>query len=319
MSVRIGILPDDVIDSIQTGVAQRLNSGTFIRLTHPRTGLPALFLPHQTGSSSAIHELQAVEPVNARSWFIANEIASDGRLLMIMPIDPAFLLIPILRAFSPKDGSLGQFRTSDDIFEEAASKMEQSDAEAVLVKDVAIFASLDCCKDSLSRICDTQEIPPDITVYRFSPTKLTNYLKLKVENLVSSGVIDSSRSLVRSLAKNGLMEDGHEKLLESGRIKAACELVAQYLPLDIRNMLMASYDFSDLDVYINKLEEDKRLHAQQTAPKNGKSRAKVVAKDASTEKVDKRKASKASQGVEKLKKANINGMSKLSTFFMKKT
>lgn len=73
--------------------------------------------------------------------------------------------------------------------------------------------------------------------------------------------------------------------------------------------------FSELDAYMNKLEEETRLQVQAV---NTKSRAKAVAKTPSVDKVDKRKAPKASQGVEKLKKANINGMSKLSTFFTKK-
>ncbi|KAE9411259.1 hypothetical protein BT96DRAFT_952373 [Gymnopus androsaceus JB14] len=325
MTVQIGVLPNDIIHTthaeLEDNASQRVKNGSFIRLPHPRTGLPSLFLPHQTESGSTIAELQAVEPVNPRSWFIENEVVSDGKLLMILPVDPAFLLIPILRAFSPKDGSLGQFRTSDDIFEEAASKLEQKSSkdpsELILSTDVATFTSLDCCKDALPRICDVQELPPDIAVYRFSPTKLVEYLRVKVQNLIKSGVIDSSRILVRSLAKDGLMEDGNEKLLEDGRVKVACDLVAQYLPSDLRTMLIASYNLSELDAYMTKLEDEKRLEAQ-AASTSTKSRGKAVAKTASTDKVDKRKAPKASQGVEKLKKANINGMSKLSTFFTKK-
>lgn len=77
------------------------------------------------------------------------------------------------------------------------------------------------------------------------------------------------------------------------------------------------HSLSELDAYMTKLEDEKRLEAQ-AASTSTKSRGKAVAKTASTDKVDKRKAPKASQGVEKLKKANINGMSKLSTFFTKK-
>lgn len=51
-------------------------------------------------------------------------------------------------------------------------------------------------------------------VYRFSPIKYVEYLKLKVLNLLEANVVEGSRTLVRSLAKDGLMEDGNEKLLE---------------------------------------------------------------------------------------------------------
>ncbi|KAJ4483219.1 ribonuclease H2, subunit B [Lentinula aciculospora] len=322
MPIQVGLLPDDIIHTILDGnTAQCVNNGSFIRLPHPRTGLPTLFLPHQTPSNSTISELQAVDPTNSRSWFIGNEVVSDGRLLLIMPVDPAFILVPMLRSFSPKNGSLGQFRTADDIFEEVGTKLEQSSsknsAEVILAKDVATFTSLDCCRDALTRVCDIQELPGDIIVHRFSPTKYIGYLKVKVENLLKADVIEGSRTLVRSLAKDGLMEDGNEKLYQAGRLKIACDLVTQYLPPDLRMMLVASYDFSALDVYLEKLEEEKRLKAQE-ASNTTKARKKAV-KEESKEKVDKRKASKASQGVEKLKKANINGMAKLSTFFTKNT
>ncbi|KAJ3896757.1 ribonuclease H2, subunit B [Lentinula edodes] len=305
MTVQISVLPDDGT------TVQHVNNGSFIRLPHPRTGLSTLFLPCQTALSSTISELQAVEPINARSWFIENEVISDGKLLLITPVDPAFLLVPILRSFSPKNGSLGQFRTADDIFEEAAIKLEQSSSkdstETISAKDVATFASMNCCKDALTRICDSQELPPDIMVYRFSPTKYVEYLKLKVLNLLEANVFEGSRTLVRSLAKDGLMEDGNEKLLE----------VAQYLPPDLCTMHLASYDFSELNAYLEKLEEEKRLKAREAS--SSKNRKKAIKKEDSKEKIDKRKAPKASQGVEKLKKTNINGMAKLSTFFAKKS
>ncbi|KAJ3923958.1 ribonuclease H2, subunit B [Lentinula edodes] len=312
MTIQISVLPDDIIHTILDGTTvQRVNNGSFIRLPHPRTGLPTLFLPYQTALSSTISELQAVEPINARSWFIENEVISDGKLLLITSVDPAFLLVPILRSFSPKNGSLGQFRTADDIFEEAASKLEQSSSkdsiETISAKDVATFASMNCCKDALTRICDSQELPPDIMVYRFSPTKYVEYLKLKVLKLLEANVIEGSRTLVRSLAKDGLMEDGNEKLLE----------VAQYLPPDLCTMHLASYDFSELNAYLEKLEEEKRLKAREAS--SSKNRKKAIKKEDSKEKIDKRKAPKASQGVEKLKKTNINGMAKLSTFFAKKS
>ena len=64
---------------------------------------------------------------------------------------------------------------------------------------------------------------------------------------------------MRELAKDGLMEDGREDLLHRmltqvffvlffstfssvGRIRSCCDLLAQYLPLDIRNTLLASYE-----------------------------------------------------------------------------
>lgn len=58
------------------------------------------------------------------------------------------------------------------------------------------------------------EITPKIVVYRFSLPKLVEYLRAKVVRLATTEVIECSRTLVRNLAKDGLMEDGKDELLE---------------------------------------------------------------------------------------------------------
>lgn len=86
-------------------------------------------------------------------------------------------------------------------------------------------------------------------------------LKGKVRSLSNPRVAEMSRTLIRSLAKDGLMDDGKEELLEcasfftsylllsiihfspAGRIKLACELLSQYLPRDILQDLIASYEY----------------------------------------------------------------------------
>jgi ribonuclease H2 subunit B len=65
--------------------------------------------------------------------------------------------------------------------------------------------------------------------------------------------------------------------------------------------------FTELDKYLKRMEAE--VTAVTTTVKQGKGR-KVV----STEE-DKKRKIKGSQGVEKLKKVNVNGMAKLSSFF----
>ena len=72
--------------------------------------------------------------------------------------------------------------------------------------------------------------------------------------------------------------------------------------------------FTPLDAYVKALKDEENAIALAGAP-GSKPRVTDVAEDGGK----KRKAkSKASQGVERLKKANISGMAKLSTFFQKK-
>ena len=57
------------------------------------------------------------------------------------------------------------------------------------------------------------DISDDIVVYRFSPGKVNEYLRKKVAHLETCPGVIESRTIVRELAKDGLMEDGREDLL----------------------------------------------------------------------------------------------------------
>ncbi|KAF7361700.1 hypothetical protein MVEN_00513600 [Mycena venus] len=339
MATHVAILPSDALDVPIDVSSDSKAENRFLRLPHPRTGehcvpnvetqtlsasyagLASLFLPyHPQGNDGsrrdAILEVQAVAPTNPRSWFIGQEVVADGKLLVMTAIDPAFLLIPILQSVYPENGELGKFRPADEIFDDAAANLEQSstsaadkDVSLIISKDdVLQFTSMECCKTALKRVCDVKEITEDITVYRFSPQRVVEYVRLKVARLSAPEMVDVSRTMVRNLAGDGLMDDGKEQLLELGRVRAACDLVAQYLPTAMRSSLTASYDFTPLDAHFKSIEDEKAALAV-------KKPVKTKLAPAAT---DKKRKPGTSQGVEKLKKANTGGMAKLSTFFTKK-
>ncbi|EIN11896.1 hypothetical protein PUNSTDRAFT_111911 [Punctularia strigosozonata HHB-11173 SS5] len=334
MSTHVGILPVGVLDAL----AVKLDSETalrFLRLPHPRTGIPSLFLPYVPlgQSKHTILEVQAVAPPNPRSWFMSEgEVIADGKLLMMTPIDPAFLLMGLLQTIQSREGNPGQFRPYDDIFEDLVQILTVSPSTPSTSKDPSLhvsqedltyLGSLACVQCAMKRICEFKEITSDITVYRYSASAAMAYLQPKVARLSQSAVIETSRTLVRVLAKDGLMEDGKESLLELGRIKAACDLLAQYLPQPIYTDLLASYDFTTLDAHLQALREADAAailaNASNAAPtrKKGaplgkKASSKSVVDD--DEKGKKRKAGE-SVGVGKLKKANVIGMKPISSFF----
>lgn len=167
------------------------------------------------------------------------------------PIDPTFLLFPILQATNPvrlfpchgclthilaqpEDGYEHHFRPADDIFEDASLKIEErrhDDASYdVNAQDILQLGSLPCIKDALRRVCDMKgelhrlavrsffltpiEITSEIEVYRFSESKALEYLRKKVAYLSSPSTVEGSKTLLRNLAKDGLFDDGNEKLLE---------------------------------------------------------------------------------------------------------
>ncbi|KAK0241807.1 ribonuclease H2, subunit B, partial [Armillaria nabsnona] len=313
MATHIGVLPADVLQAIALGSpgGNVLPPSRFIRLLHPRTGLPCLFLPcNRLSQATQILEVQGVSPTNARSWTLGEEIISDGKLLILTPIDPAFLLIPILKSTIPSDGTSGNFRPADDIFEDAISKLSRESNGLVSAVDITSFVEMDCTRRALRRVYEMKEVASDIMVYRFSPTKVVDYVRKKVDYMSSFPVIEMSRSITRNLAKDGLLDDGKEKLLAAAKTKIACDLICQYLPPLESASLVASYDFTDLDAFMKRLEEENMA----TTAKSGK--GTQTSKDTNGDK--KRKSAKGSQGVEKLKKANVKGMAKLSTFFTKK-
>ncbi|KZT26700.1 hypothetical protein NEOLEDRAFT_1240767 [Neolentinus lepideus HHB14362 ss-1] len=330
MPSHVSILPIEFLDALSA----QLNGAQgqqLLRLPHPRTGVPSLFLPYpqqQTGSTTtwSILEVQMVSPPNERSWFLEEgQVLEDGRLLIMTPIDPSFLLIPFLRSIQLADGSPGTFRPLEDLFEEALPKLlELAEANAsakdpsasLSRRDLEMFCSLACMKNAMKNVCEVKEITPDIVVYRYSQSQLVEYLRKKVSRLSQPEVVESSRTLIRGLAKDGLMDDGKEHLLTPARTRAACDLLSQYLPQDIHAALIASYDFTSLDAHLKQIKDElAALSASAAAMSADKKTGKAKAKDDPGDK--KRKNQKGSHGVEKLKKANTKGMAKISTFFQK--
>ncbi|KAF9244973.1 ribonuclease H2, subunit B [Melanogaster broomeanus] len=354
-------MPSDIINTVAFQLSDPDNttarSPRFLRLPHPRTGAPcraaSLFLAHEADTSeseddgkrvSKILEVQAGEPPNKRSWFIGDEVVSgilslhaDGKLLVMTPVDPIFLLDT--NASSNQAGSSGivNFRPAEDMFEDAARHIAEAstvtasqDASTLIrVEDVMKFAALECTKSAMKRICDVKgrltpshaacvltaiitEITSEITVFRYSSEKLMQCLRRKVATLSTPHIMEMSRSLIRNLAKDALMEDKNEGLLDLGRTKLACELLAQYLPQDIREELGRVISSTFLPFH----DEQLMLPPDSGAiTKKSKGSSATLSEDGKKRKRD----GKGSHGVEKLKKANVGGMSKLSTFFTKKT
>ncbi|KJA20727.1 hypothetical protein HYPSUDRAFT_88505 [Hypholoma sublateritium FD-334 SS-4] len=324
MNTHFCVMPIDIIQSIsqplqleENSVKPKLwNESRMLRLPHPRTGLPSLFLPSESEKASTVLEIQAVAPPDERSWMTGEEIVADGRLLIMTPVDPSFLLLPILQVTQPTDESLAQFKPADDLFDEAAGKFEpasesESDkASSSNSQDILEFCSLSYVRRCLRHVCETKEITPELTVYRYSQSKVLEYMRAKVAHLSTSEKFAASQTVIRNLARDGLMEDGKEELLSLGRLRAACDMISQYLPSVTRDALVNSYDFAILQTQLNINKEEAMANAVSSA-------SKLQAKGQKAVPDKKRKAPKPSFGVEKLKKANTTGMSKLSSFFNK--
>lgn len=69
-------------------------------------------------------------------------------------------------------------------------------------------------RDLVPDLC-LPEITEEIIVYRYSQERTLDYLRRKVARLSEPSTLEISRTVVRGLAKDGLMEDGNEELLKS--------------------------------------------------------------------------------------------------------
>jgi ribonuclease H2 subunit B len=197
------------------------------------------------------------------------------------------------------------------------------------------------------------EITPDIVVYRFSAVKLVEYLRVKVFRIATSDVMDVSKTLIRGLAKDGLMEEGKEDLLQresivSGeltygslisrdrgshpsRLQSDCPLrparcksaASSIIRVRFNFLQYTSYScplisFKLLDDYMKCIEDEKAALALANADKKASEKKKKANAQAATSDTKKRKPqTKSSQGIEKLKKVNVSGMAKMSSFFKK--
>ncbi|KAI0630363.1 ribonuclease H2, subunit B [Trametes polyzona] len=326
MSCHFGILPADLLQAISRqleshppdeGANGAPNGLRLLRLPHPRTGIPSLFVPHETPETSVVLEVQSISPPNRRSWFTEEEVAEDGKLLVMTPVDPAFLLIRLLQCTLPADGTPGNFRPADDIIEEAAAKVASSAVEGgqtVTSDDILHLSTLRCIPLAMRRVCEFKEITPDITVFRYSPDRTLECLRAKVSRLSHESISELSRTLNRNLAKDGLLEDGKEELLAAARIRGACDLLSQYLPRNVFERLLSTYDFASLDAHMKALKEE----SMALAAVNMNAVEAKESKEQKSTGTDKKRKAKGSHGVEQLKKANTKGMAKLSTFFQKK-
>ncbi|KAG8725052.1 hypothetical protein FRC09_009326 [Ceratobasidium sp. 395] len=324
MPTHVTVLPTDARNALQASSS----SLRPLRLPHPRTGLPALFLPQ----GSTILELHAINPDAPRSWFVGQSVVSDGKLVLMTPIDPAFLLIPLLRALLA-NGQQQPFKPTDDLIEELASQHPE-------LGDISKFLHLDCSQRALRQLCDTKDIPPDITVHRASNERILAFIKRRVDRVAAAQeppeppTSDSPNptttapnfpTLHRQHLRLGLSIDElgpltcpiAQPVRAGARIKIACEIVGNWVEEELMDEVLKTYDIS---AYVAHAEARAAQARAELAAATARAEAAEVGKAGKSKNTgEKRKAAgQTTRGVDKLKKANTKGMAALTTFFGKK-
>ena len=71
-----------------------------MKLRHPASNQPAMFV--FSPGDLTVQEVLTFDE-NKRSWFIDDNVKSDGKMHLSTPIDPIFLVLPYLRKVSARN------------------------------------------------------------------------------------------------------------------------------------------------------------------------------------------------------------------------
>ncbi|BGP16923.1 hypothetical protein JCM10213_007368 [Rhodosporidiobolus nylandii] len=198
------------------------SSSRFLRLPHPRTHQPALFLPYtrDAGSETARDGLLEVQKVQLdadkqRCWFIEQEVSFDGSILIFSPFDPVFLAVAYLSAIQPHFQSYADLwdTISQHHFEQASTaggeSVKTAGQETPFAEDLLKLSQMACMKERLLKVCESQEHEGTI-LYRLSPPAVLTLLKAKADALA-----DASQGIFGGLESTSPGEEKAEKAVEA--------------------------------------------------------------------------------------------------------
>lgn len=168
--------------------------GCLLHLKHPKTGAKACYMI--TGDTlQEIHWFKE----QFSSWFLGNHVLEDGSLYIGTPVDPIFLLLPVLDdAQMKKADDAGKFRSLEDI---------------LYVEGYPGYLHLSCMLgNALDAVCEVRDVGAS-KFYRLEDSKVLSWLSCKVK-LTMQGL--------------GTLE-GYAGILESAKEVQAIGLVGDYL------------------------------------------------------------------------------------------
>ncbi|CAO3670979.1 unnamed protein product [Umbelopsis ramanniana] len=281
-------------------------------------GEPNRYVLQQNGM---LLEVQKVEAEHKQSWLIGNSVQKNGVLYMMTPIDPLFILLPVLAEIRKKSAeSDGRFVQYDNIFSDADDDQRYQSLHRL--------ADIPGLSAQLGHLCDQQEYMQGEFVYRLNEDKALEWLRLKVEAVANN--IDKMPVLLQYINEQLFDIDAPQtdaSIRSDAYTWAGIQVVSEYITEVWQEKLSKSYSFinvnnlhASLTNLENKVEEHKKKQEKQlqnyvTHDPTEFAKAKREASDLSDQGS---KKPKLSAGQKTLAKANIRGMKSLTSFFAKK-
>ncbi|XP_066588481.1 ribonuclease H2 subunit B isoform X2 [Prorops nasuta] len=197
-----------------------------VKLRHPASNLPAMFV--FSPKDLTVQEVITFDE-NKRSWFIDENVKSDGKMHLSTPIDPIFLILPYLR------------KTNQ------AQPLEQ----CLRDEDYPETTRLARCQNvKLSLVADRKG-DESLQAFKFNEDKTLAWLQKKVERvaevLKQKGLHVSQGAVSASYVKSSKYDPGTD--LEY--LKYAHGIVSEYLTEDLSKKLAQHLNIPD-DTEIKK-------------------------------------------------------------------
>ncbi|XP_046614728.1 ribonuclease H2 subunit B isoform X2 [Neodiprion virginianus] len=196
------------------------SSPDVVKLRHPASNQPAMFV--FSPGDTTVQEVLTFDE-NKRSWFIDDNVKSDGKMHLSTPIDPIFLVLPYLRK-SQQVMPLDQILRDEDY--PGTSRLAR------------------CQNLKLSLIADRKG-DEELQAFKFNEDKAMVWLQKKVgrvaEILRQKGVHVSQGAVSATYVKS----NKHESGTEVEYLKYAHGIVSEYLAEDLSKKLAQHLSLPD--------------------------------------------------------------------------
>ncbi|CAH8501628.1 unnamed protein product [Dicrocoelium dendriticum] len=285
----------EVIMVSEEAVVSSIGKCTTIKLTHPRSKQPVLFIWNK--KMGKLYELQRVHELH-RSWLLGSHVKSDGSLYLCTPCDPLFFLL-----FAASGNQ--QFTTLTALFSEDTNL-------------ATILSARPDVEDRLSLICDVKTLG-DQTLYRYSKDKALNWLSTRVSHQVRSVASSITPSMTDAAAPDYAADSKQaEALMINQLTDDECQRFAFQLISDYLDPELASELAERMGISTHPVNGDSKSNLENLNPlsSTGKSDSAQPTEDYSNS-LSKFGSSKGAESQGPKKRKTIKGVQSITNFFCK--
>ncbi|PBC28121.1 ribonuclease H2 subunit B [Apis cerana] len=264
-----------------------------IKLRHPATNQPAMFV--FSPGNVTVQEVLTFDE-NKRSWFIDDNVKSDGKLHLSTPIDPIFLILPYLRK-SQQAQPLEQCLWDED-FPEMTRLTQCQNLKLILIAD--------------------RKGDESLQAYKFNEEKTLIWLRKKVERVVEvlkqKGIHVSQGAISATYVKS----TKHETVSEMEYLKYAHGIVSEYLAEDLSKKLAQYLNIPDETENKKRKLNSPKDNGDEKRSKKDTSENESVLKPKTPESTKLEKPQKTIGKKELARQKAASGSKSITSFFKKK-